>query len=475
MASLATVILAAGKGERMKSRTPKVLHCVAGQPMITYPLRRASQLKSKKTVVVVGHGGREVEMYVESLSGTKVRLRRGQGPLKHLKCVGQRPQLGTAHAVWQTRKALKGFGGDVLILYGDVPLISVKTLKSLVQSHRRKKQTLTLLNTFVPNPFGYGRVLRGEDGSLQGIVEEKNATVSQKRIREIYSGIMVIKSSYLFSRIPKIKKNKVKKEYYITDLIEMAVKGRERIGTVEAKDFLEVRGINSMEELSFAEDLMQERLQMSWMTKGVCFQDSASVKLGVSVQLSPDVVIGPQVSLRGRTRIGRGTFIDQGSVIEDSVIGEGVHVQPYSVIEESRVDSKAKIGPFAHLRPLSKVGPEVHIGNFVELKKTHIKKKAKANHLSYLGDAIIGEGSNIGAGTITCNYDGQKKHVTKLGKGVFVGSDTQFVAPVTVGAGAYIGAGSTITENVPAESLALSRAPQRNVPQWTRRRKKKSK
>ncbi|OGP15955.1 MAG: UDP-N-acetylglucosamine diphosphorylase/glucosamine-1-phosphate N-acetyltransferase [Deltaproteobacteria bacterium RIFCSPLOWO2_02_FULL_50_16] len=461
MVSLSTIILAAGKGTRMASRRPKVLHRIAGEPMLHYPLRVAMRLQSKKIVVVLGYGHKQVEDEVVS----KVKNS------KNIQCVEQKPQLGTAHAVRQATPFLKHFLGDILILYGDVPMVRVETVRTLLSLHRQEGNAMTLLSTTVQNPTGYGRLIRLQDGSLMGIVEERDLKPDQKKIGEIYSGIMVAKASYLFSRISHIKKNKIKKEYYLTDLIAMALEEGEGVGVFHWGDSREVQGINSLKELAEAGHWMQQRMKEEWMMKGVTFIDGASTQLESGVQLSSDVVIGPQVSLRGKTRIGSGTIIDQGSVIVDSVLGRDVSIQPYCVIEESRIASRAHIGPFAHLRPLSVVEAEVHIGNFVELKKTRIRKKAKANHLSYLGDAVIGERSNIGAGTITCNYDGQKKHRTILGPDVFVGSDTQFVAPVTIGRQAYIGAGSTITKNVPAGSLALSRVDQKVIRGWIRRQR----
>jgi bifunctional UDP-N-acetylglucosamine pyrophosphorylase / glucosamine-1-phosphate N-acetyltransferase len=441
----------------MASRTPKVLHQVAGQPLLHYSLDLAKRLKSQKTIVVLGHEAQQVMEW----GGLKAQY------------VKQVPQLGTGHAVAQAKGALKGFGGDVLVLYGDVPLLSVKTVSSLLREHRRYKNVLTILTTTAPNPRGYGRMIRRQDGVLVGIIEEKNATASQKKIQEINSGIIVVQARYLFSRLSKIKKDKIKQEYYLTDLVAIAEKEKKTIGSFHTHDFAEIQGINSLAELAQVEATLQKRIQSQWMAKGVTFRDPTSTQVESAVTLSPDTIIGPQVSLRGKTKVGHGTFIDQGSVIVDSILGRETVIQPYCMIEESRVGDGVTIGPFAHLRPLSQVDNQAHIGNFVELKKTHMKAGAKANHLSYLGDAVIGKCSNVGAGTITCNYDGVKKYKTELGDDVFVGSDTQLVAPVKVGRGAYLGAGSTITKNVPAGALALSRSEQRNIPGWAKRKKKK--
>ncbi len=431
MTDLAVLILAAGKGERMQSELPKVLHPLGGIPLLGHVLQAAAVLKPKKVVAVIGHKAEEVR----------------QAFVKHpsVQWVLQPKQLGTAHAVRMALPLLRGFKGRVLILYGDVPLLRAETLSQMLQLAKEKDSDVMLATTHLPVPTGYGRIVRNERGEVSGIVEEKEATPQQRGILEVNPGIYLVKAE-LLNLLSRIQPSAVKREYYLTDLIVETLKDGKKVTSYIVKDSDEVLGINTRVDLARVSRLLQQRVNRSWMDRGVTLVAPDHTWIETTVVLARDVVIHPGVVLTGQTRIASGAQIFSHSVIEDSVIESG-----------------ARIGPFAHLRPGTVVGERSHIGNFVETKKAILQKDVKANHLSYLGDVSIGSGTNVGAGTITCNYDGKKKHRTEIGKNVFIGSDTQLVAPVKVGDRALIGAGTTVTKDVPAGSLVLSRVSQVNV------------
>lgn len=438
----------------MKSEKAKVLHEIGGRPMLSYVLDAASELGSQKTVVIVGHQADKVrDLFSES------------GVI----FAEQKEQLGTGHAVMQAGKALSRFKGDVLILSGDVPLITKGTLEGLMDTHKKEKATVTVLTAEPENPYGYGRVIKDPRGNIRKIVEEKDATAKEKTVKEINTGIYCVDSAFLFEALKTIKPQNVQKEYYLTDIVGIAVKDRKRVSASKIRDFKEAMGINSRIELAEAECIIRLKKLNDLMAKGVTIVDPSGTYISPSVKIGPDTVVYPGALISGDTVIGPGCSIGPGSIISDTRIGKGVKIKAYSVIEESEIRDGAFVGPMAHIRPNSVIEKGAHIGNFVEVKKSTIGEGSKANHLSYIGDATIGKGVNIGAGTITCNYDGVRKYQTVIEDNVFVGSDTQLIAPVRIGKGALIGAGSTITEDVPDDSLALSRVKQETRKGWAKK------
>ncbi|MGE6760906.1 bifunctional UDP-N-acetylglucosamine diphosphorylase/glucosamine-1-phosphate N-acetyltransferase GlmU [Corallococcus interemptor] len=446
MTALAAVVLCAGKGTRMKSEKAKVLHPILGRPLCAYPLKRALELGAAHVVPVVGHQATEVEKSI-----------RAHFPDAPLRFALQKEQKGTADAVKAAEEALKGHDGRVLILYGDVPLLRKETLQALLSAHDAAGGVLALVSTTLEDPTGYGRVIR-EGGKVARIVEHKDCTPEQRAVKECNAGIYSVDAAFLWKALAEIKPVNAQGEYYLTDLVEMAAKVGP-VGAVDA-DATETAGVNDKVELAARARVLQQRINEAHMRAGVSIQDPATAYIEEGITIGTDTEVGPSVSLMAGTVIGKGVIIGQGSVLTASHVADGTHIKPYSVLEEARVGERCIIGPFSRLRPATELAEEVHLGNFVETKKTRIGKGSKANHLTYLGDANIGAGCNIGAGTITCNYDGVNKHLTELGDGVFIGSDSQLVAPVKVGDGGYVGAGTTVTKNVPPGSLAVSRAPQ---------------
>ncbi len=459
MRPLAAVILAAGKSTRMKSRRPKVLHDLMGRPVISYVLQAARECRAAPVIGVIGPEQEQLRDYL---------VNSGAG------CAVQHDALGTAHAVGRAERELKGFSGDVLILCGDVPLLRAEALTGFVRAMREKEAKVGVLTMCPPDPDAYGRILRDADGMIVRIVEARDATEDERRVREVNSGIICADAAFLFKALRKVGNDNAKHEYYLTDIVGIAL--REGAGVIAhrcepAEEFL---GINTRVDLARVAELMRERINKRHMLEGVGILDYRHTYIDDGVRIGQDTVVMPHAFLRGQTRIGEECVIENGAVITDMTLGDRVHVKSHSVLEGSAVGDGAVIGPLARIRPGSKVGQEARIGNFVELKKCTMKRGAKANHLTYLGDATVGAGANIGCGTITCNYDGQEKHQTIIGDHAFIGSDTQFVAPVKVGRGAIVGAGSTITQDVPAEALALSRAPQQNVGGWAAQRQRKA-
>ena len=457
--SLAAVLLSAGKGTRMKSERAKVLHPLLGMPLAAYPLRRALALGADPVVVVVGHQAASVEAELSA-----------HFPEAPLRFALQAEQKGTGHAVLAAREALSGFSGRVLILYGDTPLLREASLRELLAAHDAAGGPLALLSFEAADPTGYGRVVR-EGGRITTIVEQKDTTPEQARITECNAGVYSVDSAFLWEALSQLTPNNAQGEYYLTDLVAMAAARGPVAGvTLPIED---TAGVNDRVDLARCGKVLQARINTHWMREGVSFTDPGATWVAETARLSPDVELGPQVSIGPGCELGRGVKVELGCVLTDSVVGEGCHLKPYSVLEGARLAEDCHIGPFARLRPGTELSPEVHVGNFVETKKARIGRGSKAGHLAYLGDARIGAGVNVGAGTITCNYDGVNKHETVLGDGVFIGSDSQLVAPVSVGDGAYVGAGSTITKNVPAGSLALSRAPQEVREGWAERRRER--
>jgi bifunctional UDP-N-acetylglucosamine pyrophosphorylase/glucosamine-1-phosphate N-acetyltransferase len=456
---LAAVVLCAGKGTRMKSEQAKVLHPLLGRPMAWHVLSRAFELGAQQVVAVVGHQGDAVKASLSALF-----------PQLPLSFAVQAQQRGTGDAVASARAALTNFHGAVVILYGDVPLLTLETLQRLVSAYRASKGVLAMISCRPPDPKGYGRVLRGAGHVVEGIVEDKDATAEQRLITEVNAGLYCVDAKFLWGALEKLTPANAQGELYLTDIVAQAAKAGP-VAVVEA-GHVETAGVNDRAELAERAEVLRQRLNARHMRAGVTMVHPASAFIDEGVEIGPDTVIGPNVALHGECEIGSGVTIGQGAVLTHSTVGDGCEVKPYSVLEEAVVGPKCHVGPFARLRPGTRLDEGVHVGNFVETKKAHLRKGTKASHLTYLGDAEIGANCNIGAGTITCNYDGVNKHLTTLGDGVFIGSDTQLVAPVTVGDGAFVAAGSTIVEDVPKGALALSRAQQVNKEGWAERRKK---
>ncbi|MGD2080091.1 MAG: bifunctional UDP-N-acetylglucosamine diphosphorylase/glucosamine-1-phosphate N-acetyltransferase GlmU [Nitrospirota bacterium] len=455
---LACVILAAGLGTRMKSETPKVLHGIYGKPLLQLVLDSLGGLRPRVTVVVVAGG---------KLSRVRDAVRAPESA----EFVLQRKQSGTAHALkTAARKLPKGFEGTVLVVNGDTPLLLTETLRKFLALHRKDRNDVSFISFMADDPGSYGRVLRGPGGKPARIVEKLDATAEQLEIEEVNSGVYAFESPAL-RLLGSIGLNERKGEYYLTDVVEIASQENLRLGAYCLGSESEFLGVNTREELALAHEVVRERTVEKWISRGVSFMDMFSVHIEPDVTIGADTVIYPNVYLQGATRVGRRCTVYPNVRIVDSTVKDGAVIKDTSLVEESVVGPGAAVGPFAHLRPGSRIGRSSKIGNFVEVKASSIGEGTKAMHLSYIGDAEVGAGVNIGAGTITCNYDGARKHKTKIGKGVFVGSDTQLVAPVKVGRGAYIGAGTTVTKDVPPGHLATSRAPQKNINRRLRKKK----
>lgn len=457
------LILAAGLGTRMKSDMAKVLHRIAGRPLLFWPMLLSRSIACRRTVVVMGH----------QLEAARVALTARFGADSFV-IAHQERLCGTGDAVRTALTALKDESDDVpiVILYGDVPLLSRETVSSLIA--KRGGSDLALVATRPPVPNGYGRLVRSASGHLERIVEERDATAEERAIGEVNAGIYAARLGFLRESIQGLSMKNAQGELYLTDLVQHAARAGV-VPTVEAP-FEEVSGVNDRVDLARLDALARSRIACAWMQKGVTILAPETVHIDADIELiGRDTTLGPGVHLRGATRIGARASIDVGCILTDTQVEDGVTIKPYSVLTGAHVGPDAQVGPFSHCRPGTELGPGVHLGNFVETKKAHLSKGAKANHLSYLGDAEIGVGVNVGAGTITCNYDGTHKYKTIIEDGAFIGSDTQLVAPVTVGKGAYVGAGTTVTEDVPAGALALTRTEQKNVLGYVDRKAKKAK
>lgn len=461
---LGIIILAAGRGTRMRSDRAKVLHAVAGRPFVLSVLDTALALAPERVAVVVGHEAEQVEQVC------RTHLRR-RGSKVSVAFPLQAEQRGTGDAVRSAAAAFEGFAGDVLILYGDVPALTAPTLTGLLERHRGADAVLSLLTTTVDDPTGYGRILRQADGKLRGIVEQRDLAPSDRGVREINPGIYCVRARALWPALARLRADNAQREYYLTDIVAMAVDAGDAVECVPVADAAEVAGINSREDMAILEARARRAVVEKWMRAGVTFHDPATAYVDEDVTIGADSEIGPNVQLLGRTSIGRGCRLDGTAFLRDATLGDGVHLRLGVVATECEIGDEAMVGPFAHVRPGSVLGPEVHVGNFVETKKATLGRGTKANHLTYLGDCEIGEATNVGAGTITCNYDGFAKHRTMIGNRVQIGSDTQLVAPVSVGDDAYVGAGTTVTRDVPPGHLVVSRVPQRMIPGWTERRR----
>lgn len=454
---LAAVILAAGQGTRMKSQNPKVLHPICGRPMLSLVVRTARSLDARPIVPVIGHGAEQVRTVL------------AEEPLTFAL---QEEQLGTGHALLCAEAALKGFTGDLLLLCGDVPLLRDTTLRALLEQHRSTSACVTILTAQMQDPTGYGRIIRGEKG-VERIVEEKDASSLERQVDEINTGIYIFRAPEAFDYLRGLDNSNAQKEYYLTDIVAAARKSGERIEALLVESAAEAMGINDRVQLSEAEKIMRQRINEGHQRGGVTLLDPSTTYIEPDVVIGADTLIHPGVHLRGKTTIGSGCEIEPGVVVTDCMIAERVHLKPGSVLSESSVGESCAVGPMAHLRPGTVLSGHNKIGNFVETKKALFGEKSQASHLTYIGDASLGKNVNIGCGTITCNYDGVNKHQTTIGDDVFVGSDTQFVAPVTIGRGSLIGAGSTITRDVPEDALAITRAEQKNVAGWAIRHRQK--
>lgn len=448
------VILAAGKGTRMYSDLPKVLHTVAGKPMVKHVIDTANSLGAENVHLIYGHGG---ELMRERLANEKVNW------------VLQTEQLGTAHAVQQAAPFFKD-NEDIVVLYGDAPLITKETLEKLIAA--KPENGIALLTVKLDNPTGYGRIIR-ENGHVIAIVEQKDANAEQLNIQEVNTGVMVSDGASFKKWLACVNNNNAQGEYYLTDLIALANQDGCQVVAVQATDRMEVEGANNRLQLSALERYYQRKQAERLLLAGVMLADPERFDLRGTLEHGKDVEIDTNVIIEGEVRLGNRVKIGTGCVLKNVVIGDDVEVKPYSVLEDATIGEKAAVGPFSRLRPGAELAAETHVGNFVEIKKSLVGKGSKVNHLTYVGDSEIGSNCNIGAGVITCNYDGANKFKTIIGNNVFVGSDTQLVAPVTVEDGATIGAGSTITRNVGKDELVITRVPQRHIQNWQRPVKKK--
>jgi bifunctional UDP-N-acetylglucosamine pyrophosphorylase/glucosamine-1-phosphate N-acetyltransferase len=439
----------------MKSDLVKVLHPLLGVPMLSYPVELSlNGIKAEKTVVVVGHQADKIK---EGFNDPRIRF------------VLQKKQLGTGHAVMQAMPFFQSFGGTILILCGDVPLVKAETLRSFMDTFWKNGSVLSVLTAVVENPQGYGRILRSQAGWLEKIVEEKDASEEEKLIREINTGIFCVEAPYLVDGLKEIGQENAQGEYYLTDLVEIGRKRGLRCSAHMVADPAEVMGINTKVDLAIAHEVLRQEKVRDLMLSGVTIIDPKTTYVDKAVEIGKDTALYPNSILQGKTKIGERCIIESNTKISESIIGNEVTIRSNSVITESKIDDGASIGPFAHLRPLTEVKTKAKIGNFVEVKKSVIGKGTKANHLTYIGDSLIGEEVNIGAGTITCNYDGFGKYQTIIGDRVFVGSNVELVAPVKVGSRSSIGAGTTVTKDVPEGALAISRTRQKNIKGWNKK------
>lgn len=449
------VILAAGNGVRMNSCVTKVLHKIGGKPMLAHVIQIAKTMPNNSIYVIHGKNGDEIREKLD---------------IPNITWVKQDHQLGTGHAVLQAIPFIPSCG-RVLVLYGDVPLISQETLSDLL--NQTGYDEIGVLVTELDNPKGFGRILRNYEGDIEAIVEEKDASAEQRKICEINTGIMLLPAKLLIDYLHKVQPNNVQKEYYLTDVISLAVSDKHRIIAVKARSQEEVLGVNDRAQLAKLERCYQKRIVDKLLHQGVTFMDPSRFDLRGELKVGKDVVIDVNVIIQGKVEIGSNVEIGPNCLLRDVCIGNNVKIEANSVVERSIIDECCVIGPFARIRPESHLKKGAHIGNFTEIKKSVIGECSKVNHISYLGDAIVGKNVNVGAGTITCNYDGVNKHQTVIKDGAFIGSDTQLVAPVCIGENAYIGAGSTIISDAPADKLTLSRAKQVTIEDWDAGKKRK--
>ncbi|MFN6529293.1 bifunctional UDP-N-acetylglucosamine diphosphorylase/glucosamine-1-phosphate N-acetyltransferase GlmU [Nostoc sp. ChiSLP03a] len=443
-------ILAAGRGTRMKSRLPKVLHSLGGRSLVERVLKSVEPLSPSRRILIVGYQSEEVQAAMHSIPS--------------LEFVEQTVQLGTGHAIQQLLPHLENYTGDLLVLNGDLPLIRSETLLQMLQTHVQNQNAATILTSHLPDPTGYGRVFCNDENIVQQIIEHKDCTAAQRENQRINAGVYCFRWPDLAKVLPHLEANNAQKEYYLTDAVTQVG----QVMAVDVEDYQEILGINDRLQLATASEILQKRVKEKWMLAGVTLIDPTSITIDETVDLQPDVIIEPQTHLRGNTVIQTGSHIGPGSLIENSQLSENVTVQ-YSVVINSTVQAGSRIGPYTHLRGQVQVGAGCRVGNFVELKNTQLGDRTNAAHLSYIGDTVVGNQVNIGAGTITANYDGVKKHRTKIGNRTKTGANSVLVAPLTLGDDVYIAAGSTVTEDVPDDSLVIARSRQVVKPSWQRK------
>jgi len=444
---VAVAILAAGRGTRMKSDLPKVLHSLGGRSLVERVLNSCSLLDLERQIVIIGYRGEQIKQALNHRN--------------RVEFVEQTEQLGTGHAVQQVMPLLQGYEGDLLVLNGDAPLLRPETLQQLVETHQIHQNAATILTANLPNPQGYGRVFCNGDNLVSHIIEDRDCTMAQKQNRRVNAGIYCFNWQKLAAALPQLSTNNDQQEYYLTEVVDYL----SPVMAFDAEDYSEINGINDRRQLSAAYDVLQARIKDDWMKAGVTMIDSDSITIDESVQLEPDVILEPQTHLRGKTTVATGSRIGPGSLIENSQIGANVTVL-YSVVSDSEVAANNRIGPYSHLRDGVKLGESCRVGNFVEIKKTTVGSNANVAHLSYLGDAILGDRVNVGAGTITANYDGKKKHLTKIGKDTKTGSNSVLVAPVTLGENVTVAAGTVVTKDVEDNALVIARSRQKEIPDW---------
>ncbi|MDI6817662.1 MAG: bifunctional UDP-N-acetylglucosamine diphosphorylase/glucosamine-1-phosphate N-acetyltransferase GlmU [Actinomycetota bacterium] len=453
--NVAVIVLAAGEGTRMKSSMPKALHAICGRPMLHFVLVAAEALHPKKVVVVVGHKAEQVKEAVQDVDFAL-----------------QEEQLGTGHAVLAARDSLAGFVGTIVILSGDTPLITAETLCSLLDTHHASGASASILSARLRDPHGYGRIVRAEDGSVAAIVEEKDATDDERLIDETNSGIYCFDAEKLYAALGQVGADNEQREYYLTDVIKILREQGEKVTASIAADADEIAGVNSRVQLAFADNVMRRRVNEGYMLRGVTIIESALTFITPGAQIGVDTVVYPMTFIDAETTIGEGCVVGPSSRLKGCKIGDNTTIDN-SIVLQSIIEDDATIGPFAHIRPGTHVKTGAKVGGFVEIKNSELGIDSKVPHLSYIGDAQIGDYVNIGAGTITCNYDGFEKYRTVVEDGAFVGSDTMLVAPVKVGKGSFTGAGSVISKDVPADSLAIERSEQRTIGNWAKKRRKK--
>ena len=449
----------------MRSRTTKALHPVAGRSLLWYMLSLARRVADARVVVVIGHQADRVRAFLDQ----------SKADFEPFDVALQPEQLGTGHAVRQAQAALmpngKAASRHCLIVNADTPLLSRATVQRLLARHEKERAVLTFLSTELPDPRGYGRVVRGEKGQVVKVVEEADATRAERAIHEVNAGTYVVDTSFLFKALSRVRAQNAQGEYYLTDVVGLAVAEGRKVAGLKTSDSQECLGVNTREHLAGVEEAMRHRIRARWLSAGVTMLDARTTFIDDTVTIGMDTVLHPGVTLEGQTNIGPGCVIRSASRITNSVIGKAVTIQDSSVVDQAVIEDHATIGPFAHIRPGAVLRKQSKVGNFVEVKNTELGAGSKANHLTYLGDTTVGKRVNIGAGTITCNYDGYKKDRTTIEDEAFIGSDVQLLAPVRVGKGAVVGSGSTITEDVPSDALVLSRSPQVTKEEWAAKRR----
>ena len=465
MKKFSAIVIAAGRGKRMRSGMTKALHPVAGRPMLWYMVALAGRVTDARVVVVIGHQAGRVREFLD----------RSKADFEPFDVVLQPDQLGTGHAVRRAQAVLmpkgKAASRHCLIVNADTPLLSRATVRRLLARHEKEKAVLTLLSTELSEPRGYGRVVRGANGRVVKVVEEADATRAERAIHEVNAGTYVVDTSFLFKALARVRAQNAQGEYYLTDIVGLAVAEGRKVAGLKTSGSQECLGVNTREHLACVEEAMRHRIRARWLNAGVTMLDPRTTFIDDTVTIGMDTVLHPGVTLEGRTQVGAGCVIRSASRVANSVLGKAVTIQDSSVVDHAVIEDHAVIGPFAHIRPGSVLRKQSKVGNFVEVKNTELGAGSKANHLTYLGDTTVGKRVNIGAGTITCNYDGYKKDRTTIEDEAFIGSDTQLIAPVKVGKGAVVGSGSTITEDVPADALVLSRSPQVTKEDWASKRR----